>query len=280
MISAKVDSQVCLITSDRGAWKVLTYVSVDQQGWDSTLLTPRELSKGNITNVVDNELVSDKASWRVIDRNVSANTVTLTTLRQRPVREALKAFIENATHTYTQPAFSIGGSSSASSNTNIEPGSKFYVLQTSLRFPSAARGNNSDARAGLKVLSSQYESTSIYYQWSNESMIIDRANSSAAARATPGIQTSVEAGKLRLFDIYDQETGRTGVEKLDLTIIVDNAVVEVWVNERFVMSTWVWSWYAASRGIEFWAEGCEDGVQFGETKVWEGLVDAWPERSR
>lgn len=251
---------------------------MDQQGWDSTLLTPRELSKGNITNVVDNDLVNEKASWRVIDRDSSANTVTLTTLRQRPAREVLKAFIENATYTHSQPAFNIGGSSLSPSNTSIEPTSKFYVLQTSLHFPSSARGNNSDARAGLKILTSQYESTSIYYQWSNESIIIDRANSSAAALTTPGIQTSVEAGKLRLFDIYDPSTGKTDVETLDLTIVVDNAVVEVWANERFVMSTWVWSWYEESRGIGFWAEGCEGGLTFGETRIWEGLVDAWPER--
>lgn len=259
----------------------LTRSLVNQQGWDSTLLTPRELSKGNISNVVDNQLVSEKASWRVIDRDFSANTVTLTTLRQRPAREALKAFIDNATHTYNRPPFSIGGSNSSSSNIDqITPISKFYIMQTSLQFPSSARGNNSNARAGLKILNSRYESTSIYYQWSNESMIIDRANSSAAHGTTPGIQTSVEAGKLRLFDIYNQTTNRTEVETLDLTIIVDNAIVEVWANERFVLSTWVWSWYEASRGIGFWAEGCKDGVHFGETKVWEGLVDAWPQRSR
>lgn len=253
---------------------------MNQQGWDSTLLTPRELSKGNITNVVNNDLVSEKASWRVIDSNSSTNTVTLTTLRQLPVREAFKAFVDNATHSYKQPAFTLSGTSSSAANASIMPASKFFVLQTSLQFPSSARGNTSDVRAGLKILSSQYESTSIYYQFWNESMIIDRSNSSAAARTTPGIQTSIEDGKLRLFDIYDQSTSQTNVETLDLTIIVDNAVVEVWANDRFVLSTWAWSWYAASRGIEFWAEGCKDGVKFGETKVYEGLVDAWPERSR
>jgi len=250
---------------------------VTQQGWDSTLLTPRELSKGNITNVIDNELVSDKASWRIIDRCSDEGTVTLTTLRQRPVREVAKAFADNATHTYHQPAFTISTSVSSSANTSITPTSKFYMLHTSINFLSA-RGNSSDVRAGLRILSSQYESTSIYYQFNNESMIIDRANSSAAALTTPGIQTTVEAGRLRLFDIRDPTTGKTGVESLDMTIIVDNAVVEVWANERFVLSTWVWSWYEASRGIEFWAEGCEEGVEFGGTTVWEGLVDAWPER--
>jgi beta-fructofuranosidase len=49
----------------------------------------------------------------------------------------------------------------------------------------------------------------------------------------------VQAGKLRLFDILTP-SGDTKIETLDITIIVDNSVVEVWANGRFVLSTWVW----------------------------------------
>lgn len=69
-------------------------------------------------------------------------------------------------------------------------------------------------------------------------MIIDRSNSSAAADTTPGIDTTVQTGKLRLFDIREP-SGGSKIETLDLTIIVDNSVVEVWANDRFVLSTWV-----------------------------------------
>ena len=49
-----------------------------------------------------------------------------------------------------------------------------------------------------------------------------------------------EAGKLRLFDIREPASGESKIETLDLTVVVDNSVVEVYANDRFVMSTWVW----------------------------------------
>ena len=76
-------------------------------------------------------------------------------------------------------------------------------------------------------------------EFSNETLLIDRANSSAAASTTPGIATSGQSGKLRLFDILEP-SGDKKIETLDLTIIVDNSVVEIWANDRFVLSTWVW----------------------------------------
>ena len=76
-------------------------------------------------------------------------------------------------------------------------------------------------------------------EFSNETVLIDRANSSAASSTTPGIATAGQSGKLRLFDI-SEPSGEKKIETLDLTIIVDNSVVEIWANDRFVLSTWVW----------------------------------------
>lgn len=205
-----------------------------QQGWDGTLLTPRELSKGTIKNVVDNELIHEKASWLIKSRNDNG-TVDLSTLHQKIVREAYSAYTSEATEVHHESASKL----SSSKALDITPKSKHYVLKASIDFPNSARGNDSDVKAGFKILSSEHESTSIYYQFFNESLIIDRSNSSAAAALTPGIITSTEAGKLRLFDIQEESSG-SKIETLDLTIIVDNAVVEVYANDRFVMSAWVW----------------------------------------
>jgi beta-fructofuranosidase len=38
------------------------------------------------------------------------------------------------------------------------------------------------------------------------------------------------------------------------------------------------SWYSASNKIGYIVEGSEE-VSFGNVTVYEGLVDAWPERS-
>jgi len=131
-----------------------------QQGWDGTLLTARELSKGTISNVVDNSLVHEKASWQVTSRNKSAGTVELTTLRQKIVREAYSAFTENATEVYHQPACEI----KSDSGFDFAPSSKLFVMRATIDFPNSARGNDSDVKAGFRILESDAESTSIYYR--------------------------------------------------------------------------------------------------------------------
>ncbi|KAF2251827.1 glycoside hydrolase family 32 protein [Trematosphaeria pertusa] len=238
-----------------------------QQNWTGSLLLPRELSVGYIA-VVDNALAREKGSWKIYGETLNG-TVMLATLQQSIAREPLAAFKQNATNVITQP----GGQVSSNRTFDQSPSSKHYILSTSITFPSRA---NNDLKAGFTILSGRHERTHIYYQFSNESIIVDRSNSSAAATTTPGINTDNEAGKLRLFDVPGDGAG-SKVESLDLTIVVDGGIVEVHANGRFALSTWVWSWHEGSKDIGFFVGGGE--VQFGEVGVWEGLVDAWPLRS-
>jgi beta-fructofuranosidase len=138
---------------------------VQQQGWDGTLLTARELSKGTIENVVDNSLVHEKASWLVAARNDGAGTVGLTTLHQKIVREAYSAFTKNATNVHHQPATKLKSSKAL----DVSPDTKFFALKASIDFPSSAR-NDSSLKAGFKILSSKHESTSIYYRTLSRSL--------------------------------------------------------------------------------------------------------------
>jgi beta-fructofuranosidase len=240
-----------------------------QQNWSGSLLLPRELSVGRIKDVVDNELAQEKASWRIDCKGKDTGTVTLATLHQDIAREPLAAFQLNATNTISQP----GGSITTSTPFTTSPRSKNYLLTTSILFPPTARSNQ-DLKAGLRILSGPNEHTDIYYQFFNESLIVDRRSSSALASTTPGINTDPEVGLLRLFDIRSGHGSST--ETLNLTVVVDGGVVEVHANSRFSIGTWVWSWYEDSRDVQFFVEGGE--VQFGETTIWEGLVDAWPGR--
>lgn len=236
-----------------------------QQNWTGSLLLPRELSVGYI-DVVDNELAREKGPVR-IDTEHDNGTLTLATLRQQIAREPLAAFQEQASNIITQA----GGRRSSGATFDRSPESKHYMLSTSITFPS--RSNTT--KAGFEILSGAHETTRIYYQFSNESMIIDRSHSSAAAATNSWILTENEAGKFRLFDIPCGNS--TSVETLNLTVIVDGGIVEVHVNDRFALSTWIWSWYEDSKNLRFIVEGGE--VEFGDTTVWEGLVDAWPQRS-
>ncbi|KAF1362262.1 Arabinanase/levansucrase/invertase [Lizonia empirigonia] len=236
-----------------------------QQNWTGSLLLPRELSVGYI-NVVDNELAREKGAVR-IDTEHDNGTLTLATLRQQIAREPLAAFQEQASNIIAQA----GGRRSSGTTFDRSPESKHYMLSTSITFPS--RSNTT--KAGFEILSGAHETTRIYYQFSNESLIIDRSRSSAAAATNSWVLTENEAGKFRLFDVPCGNS--TSVETLNLTVIVDGGIVEVHVNDRFALSTWVWSWYEDSKNLRFIVEGGE--VEFGDTTIWEGLVDAWPQRS-
>ncbi|EON97488.1 putative extracellular invertase protein [Phaeoacremonium minimum UCRPA7] len=202
--------------------------ATNQQNWTGALLLPRELSVGKISNVVDNDLSRETGSWRIASN--TSGVLELTTLKQEIAREPLAALLNGTTS--TEPGRTVNASGIAAFQKS--PDTKFYVLKTSLKFPQSARG--SDLKAGFQILASEYESTTIYYQFSNESIIIDRSNTSAAALTTNDIDSRNEAGKLRLFDVV--QAGEEEVETLDLTIIVDNAVVEVHANSRFALGTW------------------------------------------
>ncbi len=203
-----------------------------QQNWTGALLLPRELSVGRIRGVVDNELVRETGSWRVVGS--CSGAVKLATLRQVIARETLAALTTGAGNpSVVEPDRTL--SSPGVVPFQRVPGSKFHVITASLSFPKGSR--DCDLRAGLQILSSEHESTTIYYQFSNESVIIDRTNTSAAARTTDGIDARNEAGRLRLFDVLGAD-GEEKIETLELTIVVDNSIVEVHANERFVLSTW------------------------------------------
>ncbi|KAH9885876.1 glycoside hydrolase family 32 protein [Xylariomycetidae sp. FL2044] len=241
-----------------------------QQNWTGALLLPRELSVGKISNVVDNELSREIGSWRTVTNE--SGIVELATLKQEIAREPLDALMSGTS--FTVPGRPL--SSPASTAFEQSPKSKFYLMRSSISIPQSAR--NSDLRVGFQILSSEHETTTIYYQFSNESIIVDRTNTSAAAQTTNGIDSRNEAGKLRLFDVMNED-GHEEMEKLSLTIVVDNSIVEIHANDRFVLSTWARSWYATSNEIRFFHDGTGK-VTFEDVTINEGLYDAWPERIR
>ncbi|KAL4928508.1 glycoside hydrolase family 32 protein [Aspergillus undulatus] len=286
----------------------------EQQGWQNTLLLPRELRLLSIPNVVNNELVHEIASWRVAADSVTGDPhscVKLETLGIDIARETYDAMTDAPS--FTEPDRTLTEEAIIPFETS--PETKFFVLDAQLSFPQSAR--DSGLQAGFQILASELESTTIYYQFSNESIMINRYNTSAAAETTSGIDESPESGRLRLFDInhwcrgegdndHDNECGpdhqgkdnnkvdvsnhedkgstcgygsEQHIETLDLTIVVDNSVLEVYANSRFALSTWARSWYSNSTGIRFFHNG-ESEVSFSKIRVADGLYDAYPKRER
>jgi beta-fructofuranosidase len=217
-----------------------------QQEWQHTLLLPRELSVETIHNVVNNELVQETGSWRVSESS-DQNCVQLETLGIDIARETYQA-ITTASNSFSESGRILNNSSIIPFEHS--PTTRFFALRAQVSFQQSAR--QSALQSGFQILSSDLESTTVYYQFSNESIVIDRSNTSAAAQTTSGIDSSSESGRLRLFDVQEHcnqtYAGDKGekhhghedkkIETLDLTIVVDNSVLEVFANSRFGVSTW------------------------------------------
>ncbi|PYH77596.1 wild-type from A Japonicus in complex with glucose [Aspergillus uvarum CBS 121591] len=266
---AEVDRYISFVWLTGDQYEQADGFPTAQQGWTGSLLLPRELKVQAVKNVVDNALVREEGvSWVVGESN--NKTATLRTLGITIARETKAALLAN-------------GSVTAEEDRTLQtaavvpfiqfPGSKFFVLTAQLEFPASARA--SDLQSGFEILASELERTTVYYQFSNESLVVDRSQTSAAAPTNPGLDRFAESGKLRLFDVV--ENGQEKVETLDLTVVVDNSVVEVYANGRFALSTWARSWYDNSTQIRFFHNG-EGEVQFKNVSVSEGLYNAWPER--
>ncbi|KAJ5181142.1 Concanavalin A-like lectin/glucanases superfamily [Penicillium cf. griseofulvum] len=285
----------------------------EQQGWQNTLLTSRELYIKAIPNVVNNALVQETGSWRVAaNSNSNGKCVELETLGIDIARETYAAM--TAAPHFTEPDRTTTRSGVIPFRRS--PTSRFFILEAEINFDARASG----LQAGFQILASNLESTTIYYQFSNESIMIDRSQTSAAADTTSGIDESPESGRIRLFDINDNcgangghnsghkgghkgkpfdlaswdaisnyawgdndytspsnVVGRQHIETLNLTILVDNSVLEVYANSRFVLSTWVRPWYENSTEIHFFQNG-QGTASYRNIRVADGLYDAYPDR--
>ncbi|EFP81689.2 uncharacterized protein PGTG_07938 [Puccinia graminis f. sp. tritici CRL 75-36-700-3] len=193
-----------------------------------------------------------------------------------------------------------------------QPKDRYYVIRAQLDFfpeqhvpadeplkrPSALRG-------GFRILSGKFERTDIFYDPNQEYLVIDRSHSSTI----PSYGNSTEQAKHRLWPVLNPVTNNTNYESLNLTIVVDNSVLEVHANERTIITTRVYPWCKDSVNVEYFVQGPEvalsqakpadsatsepdshhldpkpvseshsQAVHFSQVELWDGLVNAWPNR--
>jgi len=64
---------------------------------------------------------------------------------------------------------------------------------------------------------------------------------------------------------------------------VDASIVEIYANDVTVLTTRVYPWLTASKGVGFLIKGnataaSSSAVSFSGVELWDGLVNAWPQR--
>jgi len=247
----------------------------------------------------------------------SANgSLTLVTLGQRPVRE-LKEMRKRAVKSWTVPDLHLNPTTARKNcrNAHVEhrqdgiyffvpfaqsPSSRHWEMEATLTFnPKVLRNARASTfAAGFTVMSGRSESAVLAYQPANESVAVlrdDLALSSQIVYKTPAV------GKLRLWDVK-QDDGSFATESLHLRAFMDGSGLEVFINDHFVLSTRLYYWYPDSTQMGFWyrlphnissspphslprpppatGHSSEYAVSWTNVRVWEGLFEAFPNRSK
>lgn len=250
-----------------------------QRGYQGAFTLFRDLFL-KVTRNVDPSTsgLRDPGSWKVW--NETDGSISVVTVGQKIVPETLKEY--KAKSTISQPKARSLKASDGYVPFRVQPTSRYYAINANLKFD-----GSSDAapRAGFRVLASDQEYTDIYYDWRQETLYIQRDHSSLIK--TYGNET--EAGKLRLWPVRSGGSGANATytpQSLNLTIVVDNSVVEVYANDETVITTRVYPWLSASQGAGFLVQpssggsGGNSSVYYSKLELWDGLINAWPQRPR
>ncbi|KAK4055900.1 hypothetical protein OIO90_003157 [Microbotryomycetes sp. JL221] len=237
-------------------------VLAKQQGYQGSFTTFRDVYVKNIRNVDPeaNPGLYERGSWGVI--NETDGSVTIQTLGQKIVSETLEGW-------------KAGSNVSISSGTTLnssgfaplatQPVDRHYVVSARYEF-----ANDSNSVVGMRVLASNQEYTDILYDPTSENLTVTRDQSSLVT--SYGTQT--EIAKLRLWKTLDSD-----VRVLNLTVVVDNSVLEVHANDEAVITTRVYPWLTNSTNAGILAANVSGTpVQVSNIELWDGLVNAWPER--
>ena len=231
--------------------------SATQQGYQGALAIPREIFVHEVDGVL-NPNGSLNSGEAVLSQR-SDGTFDVSTQGRRPapdIMEGLRAGAEHCNHgmnkTYTASEILSNGSAPS------------YELQ-------ATFSPSSSGPIGLTIAASPdgSERTHIFYNPSNSTILVDRSASSA-------IQEFNNATVTGYFQPYTLAATKQ-LEKIHMHVIVDGSLVEVFVNERFALSTRVYPSQTCATGYGVYAgEGGSAVVE--KLEAWVGLKGVWPDR--
>lgn len=262
-----------------------------QRGYQGSFTLFRDLYTKVIRNVDPNTPgLYGAGSWTV--RNETDGSVSVVTLGQKIVPEITTEYRRKSTVLSPKDSTFSGPEGYVAFDT--QPTGRHYAIQATLKWTHNDTGEM--PVAGFRVLASDQEWTDIYFDPSNETLYVNRTKNSLIASCSlhPSILTcrhdlqiayidgtETEAGKLRLWPILTNDSSTR--QPLNLTIIVDNSVVEVYANDVTVITTRAYPWLAASKGAGFYVQSPSYGagkgrVQYSGVELWDGLINAWPDR--
>ncbi|KAG6003377.1 hypothetical protein E4U21_002093 [Claviceps maximensis] len=211
---------------------------IQDQGWAGCLGHPRELTQ------VKRPMESCARAWPEWKVDETAGTMTTLGIRPAPQVDTLRAGASTA-----GPDALVSFKNLSSQNFELK--AKFYNLTGGEKF-------------AFQVLSSPdgQETTNLIFDLDTQTMTVDRSKSSLEHLGT----NSPDSGHLRLLP----------GEHLDVRIFVDVSIIEVYVNDRFALTSRVYPSLDTSTRASY-DFGAFDPKNI-ELEYWQTLKQAWPER--
>lgn len=232
-----------------------------RQGWSGCLSLPRVVTLSTLQHVsrASRSPVSELTCFKAIQEEGGAGLFTLQTLNIKPDARLQKLRLNASKENVS------GLPSAVGKQTHQLP------LKTAHWEAYAAfSGVGASKRVGVKIQhASATQKTVLYFSPEEETFVIERPDVDIVGEGgIPKTPEKVQDEKAP-FTLF---TTTAGEEKLNIHIFYDQSVLEVFVNERAVITTRVYLQDTGCSSIEFFAEPSDGGsAVLEEATVWDGL---------
>ena len=246
------------IVGDGGIFSAL------QQGFQGAHSLPRQLFVNQVNGVVNDSVLATSGNARILEN--ANGTLTASTLGVRPLPDVVAGLQANA----TKSEFS-GDLFDASSILCLNGSTSMQMT--------ASISNYSGGQVGFTIAASPNgeEYTHVYYDPSNYTINVDRYHSSLISE----FNNATSVGFFYPCTLSTQSSysssSSTAEEPLEFNLFLDGSLLEVYVNERFVLTTRIYPSRTDSTGVGvFIGQGASARVS--DVELWTGLTDVWPQR--
>ncbi|TLD14345.1 uncharacterized protein PgNI_05118 [Pyricularia grisea] len=236
-----------------GSWQ---YHVLKAFGYGGCMNLPLELFVKSTPGLRRSSTYSDGNEW-IPD---SKSAYTAQTMGIRPLPDVMRLLTNGA----IQKTFNVGVLQAYSAPIKvIQNAGDSWVMKVTLK---PIQGT-----AGIIIAQSpdNAEYTRIIYDAHAKQIVVQREHSTLLKGV---FNTHTLTGH---FEPYTSATGVT--EDINFTIVFDKSLVEIFVNDRFALTTRVYTVRPDSTGISFFA-GRANPATWTQATIWKGLNKAWPKR--
>ena len=236
--------------------------SANQQGFQGSLSLPRELFVHEVSGVVDTngQLAENKNS---VLTKMSDGTYLAETLGVRPLPDVVEGLRGGD-----------GCSHHAYGGTKTYSGSKILKKSGAAQLEIKATVSSATGACGLIIGAdpSLTEYTTIMYEPTNHTLLVERAYSSTIEE----FNNATVTGYFYPYTIASSD-GSTAQEPITMDVFIDGSLVEVYINERFALTTRIYPSMECSTGYGVYVtEGAK--ATFESVHAWENLLHVWTDR--